>query len=123
VSPEEDPGAPLWLPDQPLWFMRLTTRLRAKLDCWPQQRCASEGAGHHGASWAVVHAAFVEHVRVPMAAALPPVTVLGCRRRVNTDSDDGCGGGLGRGPTVAYVGGVAGSGCADGFGCAQGSCD
>jgi transposase len=37
----------------------------------------SEGAGHYGASWAVVHAAFVEHVRVPMAAALPPVTVLG----------------------------------------------
>jgi hypothetical protein len=36
-----------------------------------------EIAGHYGASWPVVHAAFVEHVRVPMAAALPPVTVLG----------------------------------------------
>ena len=58
---------------------RLTTRLRAELGCAvaEQQRCVSEAAAHYGASWPIVHAAFVEHVRVPLAAPLPPVKVLG----------------------------------------------
>jgi len=34
-------------------------------------------AAHYGASWPVVHAAFADHVRVPLAAPLPPVKVLG----------------------------------------------
>jgi len=58
---------------------RLTTRLRAELG-WAvaeQQRCVSEAAAHYGASWPIVHAAFAEHVRVPLAAPLPPVKVLG----------------------------------------------
>jgi len=58
---------------------RLTTRLRAELG-WAvaeQGRAVSETAAHYGASWPIVHAAFVEHVRVPLAAALPPVKVLG----------------------------------------------
>jgi transposase len=37
----------------------------------------SEAAAHYGASWPIVHAAFVAHVRVPLAAPLPPVKVLG----------------------------------------------
>jgi len=58
---------------------RLTTRLRAELGCAvaEQQRCVSEAAAHYGASWPIVHAAFVAHVRVPLAAPLPPVKVLG----------------------------------------------
>ena len=58
---------------------RLTTRLRAELGAAVavQQRCVSEAAAHYGASWPVVHAAFVEHVRIPLAAPLPPVKVLG----------------------------------------------
>jgi transposase len=58
---------------------RLTTRLRAELGCAvaEQQRCVSEAAAHYGASWPIVHAAFVEHVRAPLAAPLPPVKVLG----------------------------------------------
>ena len=58
---------------------RLTTRLRAELGyaIAEQGRVVSETAAHYGASWPVVHAAFVEHVRVPLAAALPPVKVLG----------------------------------------------
>jgi len=58
---------------------RLTTRLRAELG-WAvaeQQRCVSEAAAHYGASWPIVHAAFAEHVRLPLAAPLPPVKVLG----------------------------------------------
>jgi len=58
---------------------RLTTRLRAELG-WAvaeQQRCVAETAAHYGASWPVVHAAFAAHVRVPLAASLPPVSVLG----------------------------------------------
>jgi transposase len=53
--------------------------LRAELG-WAvaeQQRCVSEAAAHYGASWPIVHAAFAEHVRVPLAAPLPPVKVLG----------------------------------------------
>jgi len=58
---------------------RLTTRLRAELGyaIAEQGRVVSETAAHYGASWPIVHAAFVEHVRVPLAAALPPVKVLG----------------------------------------------
>ena len=58
---------------------RLTTRFRAELGSAvaEQQRCVSEAAAHYGASWPIVHNAFVEHVRVPLAAPLPPVTVLG----------------------------------------------
>jgi transposase len=58
---------------------RLTTRLRAELG-WAvaeQGRVVSETAAHYGASWPIVHAAFAEHVRVPLAAPLPPVKVLG----------------------------------------------
>ena len=58
---------------------RLTTRFRAELGSAvaEQQRCVSEAATHYGASWPIVHAAFVEHVRVPLAAPLPSVKVLG----------------------------------------------
>jgi transposase len=58
---------------------RLTSRLRAELGCAvaEQQRCVSEAAAHYGASWPIVHAAFVEHVKAPLSAPLPPVTVLG----------------------------------------------
>jgi transposase len=58
---------------------RLTTRLRAELGAAvaEQQRCVSETAAHYGASWPIVHAAFAEHVKVPLAAPLPAVTVLG----------------------------------------------
>jgi transposase len=58
---------------------RLTTRLRAELGyaIAEQGRVVSETAAHYGASWPIVHAAFVEHVRVPLAAALPLVKVLG----------------------------------------------
>jgi transposase len=58
---------------------RLTTRLRAELGyaIAEQGRVVSEAAAHYGASWPIVHAAFVEHVRVPLAAALPKVLVLG----------------------------------------------
>jgi len=58
---------------------RLTTRLRTELG-WAvaeQQRCVSETAAYYGASWPIVHAAFAEHVRVPLSAPLPPVRVLG----------------------------------------------
>ena len=37
-----------------------------------QQRCVSEAATHYGASWPIVHNAFVEHVRVPLAAPCLP---------------------------------------------------
>ena len=58
---------------------RLTTRFRAELGSAvaEQQRCVSEAAAHYGASWPIVHNAFVEHVEVPLAAPLPPVKVLG----------------------------------------------
>jgi len=36
-----------------------------------------QSAAHYGVDWSIVHAAFVEHVRVPLAAPLPPVKVLG----------------------------------------------
>ena len=42
-----------------------------------QDRVVSESAAHYGVDWSIVHAAFVEHVRAPLAAALPPVKVLG----------------------------------------------
>jgi transposase len=46
---------------------RLTSRLRAELGCAvaEQQRCVSEAAAHYGASWPIVHTAFVEHVKAP----------------------------------------------------------
>jgi hypothetical protein len=61
---------------------RLTTRLRAELGCAvaEQRRCVSEAAGHYGASWPIVPNAFVEQVKVPLAAPLPrphPVTHRG----------------------------------------------
>jgi len=58
---------------------RLTTRFRAELGSAvaEQQRCVSEAAAHYGASWPIVHNAFVEHVRIPLAAPLPQVLVLG----------------------------------------------
>jgi transposase len=58
---------------------RLTTRLRTELgDAIAEQgRVVSESAAHYGVDWSIVHAAFVEHVRVPLAAPLPPVKVLG----------------------------------------------
>ena len=58
---------------------RLTTRLRAELGyaIAEQGRVVSEASAHYGASWPIVHTAFVEHVRVPLAAPLPPVKVLG----------------------------------------------
>jgi len=54
---------------------RLTTRLRTELGCAvaEQQRCVSEAAAHYGASWPIVHAAFVEHVKAPLSAPLPSV--------------------------------------------------
>ena len=45
--------------------------------CRVQGRTVSETAAAYGASWPVVHAAFAAHVRVSLAAALPPVSVLG----------------------------------------------
>jgi hypothetical protein len=45
LSPETDSGAPLGLPDQLLWFMRLTPRLRAKLDCWRKAAVRVRGCG------------------------------------------------------------------------------
>lgn len=61
---------------------RLTTRFRAELGSAvaEQQRCVSEAAAHYGASWPIIHNAFVEHVRVPLAAPLPAVKVFGDRR-------------------------------------------
>jgi transposase len=58
---------------------RLTNRLRVELGCAvaEQGRVVSESAAHFGVDWSIVHAAFVEHVRVPLAAPLPPVKVLG----------------------------------------------
>jgi transposase len=58
---------------------RLTTRLRTELGyaVAEQGRVVSESATHFGVDWSIVHAAFVEHVRVPPAAPLPPVKVLG----------------------------------------------
>ena len=58
---------------------RLTTRLRVELGCAvaEQGRVVSESAAHFGVDWSIVHDAFVEHVRVPLAAPLPPVKVLG----------------------------------------------
>ena len=58
---------------------RLTTRLRTELgEAIAQQgRVVSESAAHYGVDWSIVHAAFVEHVKVPLAAPLPPVKVLG----------------------------------------------
>jgi transposase len=58
---------------------RLTTRLRTELgDAIAEQgRVVSESAAHYGVDWSIVHAAFVEHVKVPLAAPLPPVKVLG----------------------------------------------
>jgi len=58
---------------------RLTTRLRVELGyaVAEQGRVVSESAAHFGVDWSIVHDAFVEHVRVPLAAPLPPVKVLG----------------------------------------------
>ena len=58
---------------------RLTTRLRTELgDAIAEQgRVVSESATHYGVDWSIVHAAFVEHVRAPLAAPLPKVLVLG----------------------------------------------
>jgi len=58
---------------------RLTTRLRTELGyaIAEQGRVVSESATHYGVDWSIAHAAFVEHVRVPLAAPLPPVKVLG----------------------------------------------
>jgi len=58
---------------------RLTTRLRTELGSAiaEQGRVVSESATHYGVDWSIVHAAFVEHVRAPLAAPLPPVKVLG----------------------------------------------
>jgi len=42
-----------------------------------QGRVVSESAAHYGVDWSIVHAAFVEHVKAPLAAPLPPVKVLG----------------------------------------------
>jgi len=58
---------------------RLTTRLRVELG-WAvaeQGRVVSESATHYGVDWSIVHNAFVEHVRVPLADPLPQVLVLG----------------------------------------------
>jgi transposase len=59
--------------------LRLTTRLRFELGyaVAEQGRVVSESAAHYGVDWSIVHNAFVEHVRVPLAAPLPPVKVLG----------------------------------------------
>ena len=58
---------------------RLTTRLRTELGyaIAEQGRVVSESATHYGVDWSIVHNAFVEHVRAPLAAPLPPVKVLG----------------------------------------------
>ena len=58
---------------------RLTTRLRTELGyaIAEQGRIVSESAAHYGVDWSIVHAAFVEHVKVPLAAPLPQVRVLG----------------------------------------------
>jgi transposase len=58
---------------------RLTTRMRVELGCAvaEQGRVVSESAAHYGVDWSIVHNAFVEHVRVPLSAPLPPVKVLG----------------------------------------------
>jgi transposase len=58
---------------------RLTTRLRTELGATvaEQARVVSESATHYGVDWSIVHDAFVEHVKVPLAAPLPKVKVLG----------------------------------------------
>jgi transposase len=58
---------------------RLTTRLRTELGyaVAEQGRVVSESAAHYGVDWAIVHNAFVAHVKAPLAAPLPPVKVLG----------------------------------------------
>jgi hypothetical protein len=42
-----------------------------------QGRVVSESAAHYGVDWSIVHAAFVEHVKAPLAAPLPQVLVMG----------------------------------------------
>lgn len=58
---------------------RLTSRLRSGLGCAvaEQRRDVDEVAVSHGVGWATVHDAFIDHVTEPLAAPLPPVTVLG----------------------------------------------
>jgi len=58
---------------------RLTTRLRTELGhaIAEQGRTVAESAAHYGVDWAIVHTAFAAHVRAPLAAPLPPVSVLG----------------------------------------------
>jgi transposase len=58
---------------------RLTCRLRSQLGhaVAEQRRCVSEAASHYGVGWATVHAAFMAHVAVRLAAPLPAVVVLG----------------------------------------------
>ena len=58
---------------------RLTTRLRVELGyaVAEQGRVVSESAAHYGVDWSIVHNAFVEHVKAPLAAPLPQVLVLG----------------------------------------------
>ena len=58
---------------------RLTVRLRAELAdaVAAGHRCVAEAAAHYGVGWATVHDAFIARVATPLAAPLPPVTVLG----------------------------------------------
>ena len=58
---------------------RLTTRMRCELGyaVAEQGRVVWESAVHYGVDWSIVHDAFVAHVEAPLAAPLPPVSVLG----------------------------------------------
>jgi len=58
---------------------RLTTRLRTELGYAIAEpgRTVAESAAHYGVDWSIVHTAFAAHVRAPLAAPLPPVSVLG----------------------------------------------
>jgi transposase len=58
---------------------RLTVRLRAELGhaVAEQRRCVAETAAAYGVAWPTVHAAYVAHVRAPLAEPLPAVLALG----------------------------------------------
>ena len=58
---------------------RLTTRLRTELGyaIAEQGRTVAASAAHYGVDWSIVHTAFAAHVQAPLAAPLPPVSVLG----------------------------------------------
>jgi hypothetical protein len=60
------PAQPLNLTNGKVAQMRDPADLDALVDDPP--KCVSEAAAHYGASWPIVHAAFIEHVRVPLAA-------------------------------------------------------